>query len=152
MVDRPALGSRLRDERGQGHTVTALTLMLVIVLLLGIALFVTKVRPAQVSVAAAARDCTRQAGLSLDPARGLAQAYAAAEATLASAHLDPARATITVTPLGAWGRATEVRCEVTYSVSPAGIPFGWLFAREEIPIQATYTTVVEPWKSRWGTP
>lgn len=141
----------LSDEQGLSEAVEFMLIAPVLVLLLGLALFVVKVRPAQVTVAAAARSCARQAVVTLDQTRGLAQAGESALAVLQARHMDPRRATVRVTPLGVWGRASEVECRVTYTVALNRVPLLALFSRRsEIPLTAAYRLRVDPYKSRWN--
>lgn len=140
----------LSDERGLSAILEFLLVVPLFMLLLALALLVTKVRPAQVTVAAAARSCARQAVTTLDQAQGLSQAGQAGLAVLQARHLNPALATVRVTPLGAWGRAAEVECRVTYTVPLHQVPLLALFSpRSEIPLVAAYRLRVDPYKSRW---
>ncbi len=143
----------LRDERGQNVAATFPFIVMVMVLLLGVAAFVVKIRPAQVSVAAAARACARQAVETLNQSRGLEQSRQAAREVLTARHLDPERAEITVTPLGPWGRAVAVECRIRYSVNVSHVPFLALFSdRPEHELTAVYRLSIEPYKSRWEGP
>lgn len=138
------------DERGQSPVLEWLLLTLLLVLMLGMATFLVKVRPAQVSVAAAARTCARQAGVTLNQTRGLEQARVSALAVLASGHLDPARAEVQVVPLGSWDRFSQAQCTVLYTVNLHAVPFLRLFAPgPNLTLQASYTTSIDPHKSRW---
>ncbi len=139
-----------RDTRGQAVMGEFLIVILLAVLFLGIAMFLTKVRPAQVSIASAARACARQAGVSLSQQRDVAQGQAAAWEVLQSVHLDPARASVTVTPLGAWDRFGQVQCRVEYTVNLRAVPFLRLFAPGTgLKLRATYTVSLDRYKSRW---
>ncbi len=155
MTDHRQRGNNghLGDERGQSELATFPLIVLVLVFFLGLTAFVVKVRPAQVTVMTAARACARQGVTTLDAGRGLSQAQSAGWEALQARHLDPERATITVAPLGAWNRWTAVQCTVTYAADVRAVPFGRLFAgRPEIPLQATYTLLVDPYQSRWEGP
>lgn len=155
-MGHPAAGSKqphLRDERGQSSVATFPMIALVLALFLGVTAFVVKVRPAQLTVLAAARACARQGVSTLNPARGLSQAQAAGWDTLQARHLDASKANITVTTIGPWDRWTAVQCTVSYPVDVRRVPFAALFAgRPEIELDATYTLQVDPYKSRWEVP
>ncbi len=139
-----------RDRRGQSVMAEFLIVILVAALFLGIAMFLTKIRPAQVSVAAAARTCARQAGVSLNQARDVYQGQVAAYSVLQSAHLDPDRAQVTITPLGPWERFGQVQCRVEYTVNLRAVPFLRLFAPGSgLKLRATYTVSLDRYKSRW---
>lgn len=139
-----------RDTRGQSVVTEFLLVIMVIILFLGIAAFLTKVRPAQVSVAAAARACARQAGVSLSQQRNLLQAEQAALTALQAGHLDPARAEVRITPLGPWNRFAQVSCEVRYTVNLRAVPLLHLFAPSpDLRLHAAYTVSVDRHKSRW---
>ena len=156
MMGHPAAGSKqshLRDERGQSTVSTFPLIALVLVLFLGITAFVVKVRPAQLTVLAAARACARQGVSTLNQYRGLTQAQIAGRETLQTRHLDAAKATVEVTTVGPWDRWTAVQCTVSYPVDVRRVPFAVLFAgRPEIDLEATYTLRVDPYKSRWEVP
>jgi hypothetical protein len=126
---------------------------LLLTLFLGVTAFVVKVRPAQLTVLAAARACARQGVSTLNPYRGWAQAQIAGRETLQARHLDAAKATVEVTTVGPWERWSAVRCTVAYPVDVRRVPFAALFAgRPEIDLVATYTLQVDPYKSRWEVP
>ena len=139
-----------RDTRGQSVTAEFLLVILLIVLFLGIAMFLTKVRPAQVTVAAAARACARQAEASLSQPRALAQAESAAHIALQAGHLDPARGQVIVTPLGPWDRFAQVSCEVRYTVDLRAVPLLGVFAPSpDLQLRSSYTVSLDRHKSRW---
>jgi len=126
---------------------------LLLTLFLGVTAFVVKVRPAQLTVLAAARACARQGVSTLNPYRGWAQAQIAGRETLQARHLDAAKATVAVTTVGPWERWSAVRCTVSYPVDVRRVPFAALFAGQpEIDLEATYTLRVDPYKSRWEVP
>jgi hypothetical protein len=126
---------------------------LLLTLFLGVTAFVVKVRPAQLTVLAAARACARQGVSTLNPSRGWAQAQIAGRETLQARHLDADKATVEVTTVGSWERWAAVRCTVSYPVDVRRVPFAALFAgRPEIDLEATYTLQVDPYKSRWEVP
>lgn len=156
MMDRPARGNNhktLGDERGQSTVSTFPLIALLLALFLGVTAFVVKVRPAQLTVLAAARACARQGVSTLSPYRGWVQAQTAGWEVLQARHLDPAQATIAVTTTGAWDRWTAVQCTVSYPVDVRRVPFASLFAGQpEIDLEATYTLQVDPYKSRWEAP
>lgn len=159
-MDRPTAGSKkvrrgalrrlLTDEGGQGETASYLLVAIVFVLFLGISAFLVKVRPAQVTLGSAARECVRQAAESLNQGRGMAQGAAAARAVLQARHLDPSQATVTVTPLGPWERFSRVECRVAYPVDLRRVPLISLFAPSPVlELETAYTLDVQPYKSRW---
>lgn len=155
MMDHPVPGNkrRLWDEAGQSTVATFPLIALLLTLFLGVTAFVVKVRPAQLTVLAAARACARQGVSTLNPYRGWAQAQIAGRETLQARHLDAAKAMIDVTTVGPWERWSAVRCTVSYPVDVRRVPFAALFAgRPEIDLEATYTLQVDPYKSRWEVP
>jgi hypothetical protein len=126
---------------------------LLLTLFLGVTAFVVKVRPAQLTVLAAARACARQGVSTLNPSRGWTQAQIAGRETLQARHLDADKATVEVTTVGSWERWAAVRCTVSYPVDVRRVPFAALFAGQpEIDLKATYTLQVDPYKSRWEVP
>jgi hypothetical protein len=126
---------------------------MVLALFLGVTAFIVKVRPAQLTVLAAARSCARQGVSTLNQERGLMQAQAAGWETLEARHLDPTKATIAVAPLGTWDRWSVVQCTVSYPVDVRRVPFAALFVQSpEKMLEATYTLSVDPYKSRWEAP
>lgn len=140
-----------QDERGQSVVTTFPLLMLFLVLVLGVAAFVVKVRPAQVAVGSAARVCARHAAATLNPELGYQQAATAALETLHARHLSSTQAEITVTPLGTWDRFSQVACTVRYEVDLSRVPLLHLFANSDSQtLEATYILTIEPFKSRWG--
>ena len=147
---KPKIKHLWRDQRGQSVTAEFLLVILLIVLFLGIAMFLTKVRPAQVTVAAAARACARQAEASLSQPRSLAQAESAARIALTAGHLDPGRGQVIVTPLGPWDRFAQVSCEVRYTVDLRAVPLLRVFAPSpDLQLRSSYTVSVDRHKSRW---
>jgi hypothetical protein len=139
-----------QDERGQSVTSEFLLVILLIVLFLGIAMFLTKVRPAQVTVTAAARACARQAEASLSQPRSLAQAESAARIALMAGHLNPSRGQVIVTPLGPWDRFAQVSCEVRYTVDLRAVPLLQVFAPSpDLELRSSYTVSLDRHKSRW---
>lgn len=147
---QPKIKHLWRDQRGQSVTAEFLLVILLIVLFLGIAMFLTKVRPAQVTVAAAARACARQAEASLSQPRSLAQAESAARIALTVGHLDPGRGQVIVTPLGPWDRFAQVSCEVRYVVDLSAVPLLRVFAPSpDLQLRSSYTVSLDRHKSRW---
>jgi Flp pilus assembly protein TadG len=141
----------VRDRRGQSNLVAFVLIVPLLVVVLGMATFVVRVRPAQVSVAAAARSCARQAVDTLSPAQGVLQGQHAAYAVLDARHLDVAQATVQVTPLGPWDRFTRVQCDVSYHVDLRPVPYLVLFSPTPTQqLTASYQLAVEPRVSRWG--
>lgn len=147
--ERKAVVGLLDDERGQSTVASFPYIAILLLFLLGLAAFVAKVRPAQASVAAAARVCVRQAVESLDLNRALDQGATAAYAALEARHLDPAQAQVQVTPLGPWGRVARVECRVNYTVR-LNVLFGGLFAPREKVLTSAYQLDVQRYKSLWG--
>ncbi len=143
-----------QDEHGQGVVLELLVWTPVLLLLLGLAVLVLRGSPAKVTVNAAARACARQAAVTLNAPQGLAQGVTAGTRALESGHLDPEQATLTVTPLGPWGRASAVECVVTYRADLRGVPLLSLLrpGSPYLTLTATASSRVEPYKSRWGGP
>jgi hypothetical protein len=139
-----------QDERGQSSVVTFPLVALLLVLILGVAAFVVKVRPAQVAVGSAARACARNAVVTLSEPRGLEQSHLTALDVLQARHLNPDQAEVRVTPLGAWERFSAVQCEVVYRVDLRKVPLLALFAPDpDLELTTSYTLDVDPFKSRW---
>ncbi len=158
MMAHPAPGNetlwaQLCNESGQSTVSTFPIIVMVLALFLGVTAFIVKVRPAQLTVLAAARSCARQGVSTLNQQRGLQQARLAGAEALQARHLDPTKAVITVAPLGAWDRWSAVQCTVSYPVDVRRVPFAALFVQSpDKMLEATYTLAVDPYKSRWEAP
>jgi len=134
-----------RRVRGQAYVEFLLVLPLLLLLVAGVIGFGQSFY-AKLATQAAAWSATRHAVATLNPERGIGQAYLATRHTLSGFGLNPNTAQVQVYA-GAWGRATDVQVQVCYPVPRPPVPFGELLLDTRVcsrQIMPTYR-----WKSRW---
>ncbi len=143
-------GLRRRFERGSSPVITFLGLILPMFLLLDLISALVIARPAQISVAAAARNCVRMAVASLNGVLGPQQGETVGLETLTSAGLAGRDPHVNVTGEEGWDRGGNVSCTAQVTV-----PFGALglvarlVGRQSLQIRETQSLSIEQWKSRW---
>jgi hypothetical protein len=89
----------------------------------------------------------RHAIATLNPSRGVNQAYLGARYTLDGFGLKPDHARLTARVWGQWGRGTQIQVRVCYDVPAPPVPLGSLLAPQQI--CAGQTMAVYKWKSLW---
>lgn len=140
---------RRRLERGEAET-AEFTLAIVPLLLLVMLIAVTTlIRPAQLPVFFAARECARAASVSLNQNIALQQGIEAAASSLRGNSLSTAQASVSVWADGAWQRGDPVTCRVSYQMDVSRVPMvGGVFG--VVAAEAEASARIEPGKSRWG--
>jgi Flp pilus assembly protein TadG len=141
---------RRRFERGEAETAEftlAIVPLLILVMLIAVT---TLIRPAQLPVFFAARECARAASVSLNQAIALQQGIEAAANSLRGNSLSTAQASVSVWSDGAWQRGDPVTCRVSYQIDVSRVPMvGAVFG--VVASEAEASARIEPGKSRWGT-
>lgn len=141
--------ARRRLERGEAETAEftlAVIPLLILVMLIAAAALI---RPAQLPVFFAARECARAASVSLNHSLGLEQGIEAAVASLRGNSLSTAQASVSVWADGAWRRGDPVTCQVRYQIDVSTLPMvGAAFG--VVNAEAEASARIEPGKSRWG--
>lgn len=139
-----------RLERGEAETAEfslAIVPLLILVMLIAVT---TLIRPAQLPVFFAARECARAASVSLNQAIALQQGIEAAASALRGNSLSTAQASVSVWSDDAWQRGDPVTCRVSYRIDVSSVPFvGAVFG--VVDAEAEASARIEPGKSRWGT-
>ncbi|MEO6060623.1 MAG: hypothetical protein ABIQ99_01640 [Thermoflexales bacterium] len=140
---------RRRLERGEAETAEfslAIVPLLILVMLIAVS---TLVRPAQLPVFFAARECARAASVSLNHNIALQQGIEAAANSLRGNSLSTTRASVSVWADGAWQRGDPVTCRVSYRIDVSRLPLvGAVFG--VVDAEAEASARIEPGKSRWG--
>jgi hypothetical protein len=138
-------------ERGDGDTYEFITGIIPLTMLLVLIAAVAIVRPAQLPVWIAARDCARVLTTTLEEDIAESQAYRTARASLSNMPL--ARVTnVNINPVynvtGGDPRNGFSECTVSYTIPLADIPMvGGLFG--DVPMDATVRMKIDPLKSDW---
>ncbi len=117
------------------------------ILILAIA-FVVVVRASQMPAWSAASDCARAAIATLDENIGRQQAILAAEQSLYGNSINAMDGQILVT--GTWSPGSQVTCKVSYDIDVSWIGFLSDVTGGKVPVSASVTMVVEPYKSNWN--
>jgi hypothetical protein len=134
------------SERGAAATEFVLILPILLIIIAGIMGF-GQLLYAKLAMEGAAWSGARHAVATLDRTRGLTQAYLGARYALDGFGLNPDKAQAAVTVWGQWGRGVQTRARVCYTVQSPPVPFGDLFAPQQI--CGTQTLPVYRWKSKW---
>jgi hypothetical protein len=111
---------------------------------------VTIIRPTQLPVWIAARECARNASATVDAARGISQGWEAGNRSLIGNYLGGATPNISVSHAGIHGGNTT--CIVTYTVTAVdNIPLiGGIFASSPARVvRAEVTMKIDPHKAFW---
>jgi hypothetical protein len=141
-------------ERGDGDVfefiIGVLPLLMLTFLIAGVAI----VRPLQLPVWNAARECARMASATLDPARGRRQGVSTGMSALRNSlfgEINGGAIAISYTPSDAGKsnvRGHFVTCTATYEVNMTSLPIaGDLFG--VVPFESRVTMRVDPIKSDW---
>lgn len=138
---------RTASERGEGDTFEFTVGILPIVMLITLIAAVTIVRPAQIPVWIAARECARAGAATMDPEIGKVQAEEAGYNSIYNNPLVNLNG-VQVVAVHEGTRGGNVTCTASYSVSVGSIPMaGSLFGN--VPLQAVVVMKIEPLKSKW---
>ena len=149
MVNRPTSNFQrpiANRERGQAYVEFILVLPLFLLIIAGVIGFGQRLYT-KLALEAAAWSGTRHAVATLDPTRGVQQAYLGARYTLDGFGLNPNRAQAQVMVWGAWGRGTQVQTRLCYGVPSPPVPLGTVLAPQQI--CASQALPVYRWKSKW---
>jgi hypothetical protein len=141
-------------ERGDGDvfefTIGILPLLMLTFLIAGVAI----VRPLQLPVWQAARECARMASATLDPVRGEVQGENAGINSISNqlfGNVSGGSAVVTYDPPANGKtnvRGHKVTCSVSYTVDMTSLPIaGDLFG--VMPMNSSVTMLVDPIKSDW---
>jgi hypothetical protein len=141
-------------ERGDGDVfefiIGVLPLLMLTFLIAGVAI----IRPLQLPVWNAARECARMASATLDPARGVTQGVSTGMSALSRSlfgGVSGGAITVNYTPSVAGktnARGHFVTCTATYEIDMTSLPIaGDLFG--VVPFESRVTMRVEPIKSDW---
>jgi hypothetical protein len=131
--------------------VPLMVVVLILALVFGLVVFVGRVQPAKVLVAAAARNCARAGVETLAAGQGLEQAQVTAvETALAGTAIHPAGLELRAYAADAWGRGRVFVCQAGYSVRVSHLPLiSWFYPQGSVPLRAEVALDIEPYKSRW---
>jgi hypothetical protein len=146
-VRRPLQHWLHQAERGEDSSFEFTASILPILVMILLISFATLVRASQMPAWSAASDCARAAIATLDEGLGRDQAQRAALASLAGNSINASAGQILIT--GAWEPNAPVTCRVSYDIDVSGIPMIGDLAGGIVPVQASVTLRVEPYKSRW---
>jgi hypothetical protein len=132
--------------------VPLMVVVVILALIFGLVMFVSRVQPAKVLVAAAARNCARTGVETLEAGRGLEQAQVTAvETALAGTAIDPVGLQVEATTVNVWGRGQVFVCEAGYNVRVGHLPLvSWFYPNGSVPLRTTVALDIEPYKSRWA--
>lgn len=131
--------------------VPLIMVILLLVLLFGLATFISHVQPVKVLVAAAARNCARAGVETLAAGRGVDQAVVTAVETAAQGTaINPEGLAVRAYTEDVWGRGRVFVCETGYNVRVSDVPLvGWFYHGEYVPLRARVALSIEPYKARW---
>ncbi len=95
-------------------------------------------------------DACRAAVEALRPGDGVSQGTIAGQETLRGFNLNPAGASLTISPAGEWIRGTPVQCVAAYDLFVGDIPGVSGFANGTgVDLQSTTWSRVALWRSDW---
>ena len=135
-------------ERGEDTSFEfVLSLVPIMILILAIA-FVVVVRASQMPAWSAASDCARAAIATLDENIGRQQAMLAAQQSLYGNSINATDGQILIT--GTWSPGSQVTCKVSYDIDVSWIGFLSDVTGGKVPVSASVTMIVEPYKSDWN--
>jgi hypothetical protein len=138
-------------ERGDGGDSFEFTLGIIPVTMMMLIIgAVTIIRPAQLPVWIAARECARASAATLNATIGTNQGR---EAALNSLRGNPLTGVdvggISISASHAGVRGGNAQCTVRYQIDVSTLPMvGGVFG--SFPIESRVTMVIDPYKSRWG--
>ena len=133
-------------ERGQAYIEFVLVLPLFLIVIAGVVGF-GQMLYTKLALSGAAWSGSRHAIATLSQTRGVNQAYQGVRYALDGFGLNPDRAQAQVSVWGAWGRGTQIRTRVCYTVPSPPVPFGQVLAPQQV--CASQTLPVYRWKSKW---
>ena len=137
------------SERGQAYVELVMVLPLFLIVIAAL-IFFGRVLYVKIALDMASYDACRAAVEALRPGDGIAQGMTAGRQTLAGFYLNPAGASIAVSPAGGWARGTPVQCTANYDLFVGDIPSLSAFAKGSgVPLQSTTWSRVELWRSDW---
>ncbi len=145
-VEVPPVDDPRGAERGAAATEFVLILPILLLIIAGIMGF-GQLLYTKLAMEGAAWSGARHAVATLDQDRGLTQAFLGARYALDGFGLNPDNAQATVSIWGQWGRGVQTRARVCYTVPSPPVPFGDIFAPQQI--CGTQTLPVYKWKSKW---
>jgi hypothetical protein len=96
----------------------------------------------------AAANCARAAVATLDESIGRQQALYAAQQSLLGNSINAMDSQIVIN--GSWAPGATVTCQVSYDVDVSWIGFIAELQDGKVPVQASVTMSVEPYKSNWN--
>ncbi len=134
------------SERGAAATEFVLILPILLLIIAGIMGF-GQLLYTKLALEGAAWSGARHAVATLNRNRGIQQAYLGARYALEGFGLKADKAQANVTVWGQWGRGVQTRARVCYTVPSPPVPFGEVFAPQQI--CAAQTLPVYKWKSKW---
>lgn len=134
------------SERGAAATEFVLILPILLLIIAGIMGF-GQLLYTKLALEGAAWSGARHAVATLNQDRGIHQAYLGTRYALAGFGLNADKAQANVTVWGQWGRGVQTRARVCYTVPSPPVPFGEVFAPQQI--CAAQTLPVYKWKSKW---
>jgi hypothetical protein len=119
----------------------------IVIMILTIA-FVVVVRASQMPAWSAAANCARAAVATLDESIGRQQALNAAQQSLLGNSINATNSQIAIS--GNWSPGAQVTCRVSYDVDVSWIGLFAEMMGGKVPVQASVTMSVEPYKSNWN--
>jgi hypothetical protein len=132
---------------GLHRTRHVLPLFLIVIAAL---IFFGRVLYVKIALDMASYDACRAAVEALRPGDGISQGLVAGRETLRGFYLNPAGATVAISPAGGWARGTPVQCIASYDLFVGDIPGVQSFATGSgVPLQSTTWSRVELWRSDW---
>ena len=138
-------------ERGEDAGFEFTYMVLPMAMMITLIAAVTLVRSSQLPLWTAATECARAAVATLDESIGTRQGEEAGMNSLLGNGISAASVPsvdITLGPDG-WARGKPLTCEVRYTINTGGVPgFSNKFPTG-IPMSASVTLPIDPWKSQW---
>ena len=139
----------LRSRTGLSGLLSTLLFIPLLVLMSGMLMYFGRALYAKAAIEDAAAAGARFAATSLSGEQGCAQAREAVFSVLAGHYMDPGAASISVRPVTTWGRGTQARVEVGYSVGQARVPiFGALLGDTQV--RTRYWVVIDAFNNRYA--
>lgn len=136
-----------RLERGEDESFEFTALITPVMIMLLLIAFAVLVRSSQMPAWSAAAECARAAIATRDETIGRAQGLNAAYDSLNGNFIKASAGAVNIT--GSWVANGSVTCSVYYDIDIRGIMFFSEMTGGKVPISASVTMQVEPYKSKW---
>ena len=137
-----------KAERGEDTSFEFVSVIGPIVVMILLIAFVVVVRASQMPAWSAAGNCARAASATLDEGLGREQALYAARQSLIGNSIKAMDSNIFIS--GSWEPGGKVTCLVRYDVDVSWIEFMAEMTGGKVPVSASVTMTVDPYKSNWN--